>query len=139
MKVYKRFKNFIPDSFYFRKQKQNDKYQNFLISLFLIVNLILLPINLKKINTETKKDVKSIEIQSYSDIGSFNLLIINNMVRELFEDKFEEVYINNNCGEIVINNLDDIDTMNRNSLLNISEVTAIEDGKYKIGVNVDEQ
>ena len=56
-----------------------------------------------------------------------------------FEDKFEEVYINNNCGEIVINNLDDIDTINRNRLLNISEVTAIEDGKYKIGVNVDEQ
>lgn len=138
MKTYKRFKDFIPDSFYIRKHKQKKKYENLLIFIFLIANLILMSVNLKKINTKTKKDVKSIEIQSYSDIGSFNLLTINHIVDEVFENKFEEVYINNNCGEILIENLNDIDMINRSGLLNIIEVDAVEEGKYKIGVNVDE-
>ncbi|WP_294402006.1 hypothetical protein [uncultured Clostridium sp.] len=138
MKIYKRFKDFIPDSFYIRKHKQKDKYENLLIFIFLIANLILMSVNLKKINIKTKKDVKSIEIQSYSDIGSFNLLTINHIVDEVFENKFEEVYINNNCGEILIESLNDIDMINRISLLNISEAAAVEEGKYKIGVNVDE-
>ncbi|WP_294156659.1 hypothetical protein [uncultured Clostridium sp.] len=138
MKTYKRFKDFIPDSFYIRKHKQKKKYENLLIFIFLIANLILMSVNLKKINTKTKKDVKSIEIQSYSDIGSFNLLTINHIVDEVFENKFEKVYINNNCGEILIENLNDIDMINRSGLLNIIEVDAVEEGKYKIGVNVDE-
>lgn len=139
MKIYKRFKNFIPDSFCIRKNKQNDKYKNFLISIFLIVNLILLPVNLKKLNIETKKDVKSIEMQSYSDRGSFNLITIKNIVSELFEDEFEEVYINNDCGEILIDNLNDLDMISVSGMLNISEAAVVEDGKYKVGVNVNEQ
>lgn len=139
MKIYKKYKNFIPDSFYFKVEEHKNKQQNILICIFLTFNLILLPTNFKNLSIINKKDVKFSEYESYSDKGNFKLQTIRSAVNELFEEDFEEVHINNNCGEILVDSLNEVNTISKSGLLDVSEVKFVESEKYKIGVNINEQ
>lgn len=139
MKIYKKFKNFIPDSFYIKYLGHKNKHQNILISIFLIFNLILLPCNLKKINDVNKKEVKFNDYESYSDKGRFKIVTVMNAVDELFDDEFEEVYVNNNCGEALIQNLNILNSISESGVLDVNRVDFVGNEKYKIGVNINEQ
>ena len=138
MKFYKKYKDFIPNSFYLRLEKKKRKNENIIISMFLVINLLLLPVNLKSLNILNKKEVKYNDDVSYSDKGSFEIEVISYVLDKLLIDEFEEVYINNNCGEILISSLNNTDRIEEDNIFEGNEVSLVGDDKYKIGVSINE-
>ncbi|MGM9934405.1 hypothetical protein [uncultured Clostridium sp.] len=138
MKFYKKYKDFIPNSFYLRLEKKKRKNENIIISMFLVINLLLLPVNLKSLNILNKKEVKYNDDVSYSDKGSFEIEVISYVLDKLLIDEFEEVYINNNCGEILISSLNNTDRIEEDNIFEVNEVSLVGDDKYKIGVSINE-
>ena len=138
MKFYKKYKDFIPNSFYLRLEKKKRKNENIIISMFLVINLLLLPVNLKSLNILNKKEVKYNDDVSYSDKGSFEIEVISYVLDKLLIDESEEVYINNNCGEILISSLNNTDRIEEDNIFEVNEVSLVGDDKYKIGVSINE-
>lgn len=142
MRSYKKYKNFIPDSFYLKIGEQRNRKQNILINLFVIFNLIFIPINFKNLNILAEKSTKLDENKSHSAEKGYELSTIIYTIEELisedFEDMYEDVYINNDFGEIVINNFKIAERIEKSKLIEIKEASLIEDGKYKIGVAINE-
>ena len=138
MKFYKKYKDFIPNSFYLRLEKKKRKNENIIISMFLVINLLLLPVNLKSLNILNKKEVKYNDDVSYSDKGSFEIEVISYVLDKLLIDEFEEVYINNNCGEILISSLNNTDRIEEDNIFEVNEVSLVGDDKYKIGLSINE-
>ena len=56
----------------------------------------------------------------------------------MLKDEVEEAYIANNNGEVVVNDIDKIDELSLNSLIKISDVNLNSNGKYKLGVSLNE-
>lgn len=139
MKNYKKFKNFIPNSFYIKNSKYKNRHRNILISILLIFNFLLLPYNIQKLNTISRKNVKIDCYESYSDKGNFKLVTVINAADKLFNDTFEEVYVNNNCGEALIKDLNILNSISESQVLDVDRVEFIENEKYKIGVNINDQ
>ena len=106
--------------------------------MFLVINLLLLPINLKNVNILNEKEVKYNDDVSYSDKGSFEIESISYVLDKLLIDEFEEVYINNNCGEILISRLNNMDRIEKDNIFELNEVSLVGDGKYKTGVSINE-
>ena len=138
MKKYKKYKNFIPYSFYLKNKECERKKEKRLISIFLIFNLLIIPINIKDLNALIKKDVKSKKSQSYTEEESFQIKIISSAADKLLSDDFEEVYIDNGSGEILVDGLEGIDRLKNEKILNINEVFLVDGKKYKIGVIINE-
>lgn len=138
MRSYKKYKNFIPDSFYLKIYEQRNRKQNILINLFVIFNLIFIPMNFKNLNILAEKNTKFDEKKSYSAKKGYELNTIVSTIEELFSEDFEDVYINNDFGEIVINNFKIAEKIEKSKLIEIKEASLIEDGKYKIGVAINE-
>ena len=138
MKKYMKSKNFNPEIFYNKKQANINKKEKGILLLFLILNLILIPHTTKsieaikkapavnKVNMDTDKS-KKIEVDQ-----------INLWIENIINDDIDEVYINKNKGEIIINSLDNIDNLISNKFIAISDVNLKNDGKYKLGVNLNE-
>ncbi len=138
MKFYKKYKDFIPNSFCLRLENKKRKNESIIISMFLVINLLLLPINLKNVNILNEKEVKYNDDVSYSDKGSFEIESISYVLDKLLIDEFEEVYINNNCGEILISRLNNMDRIEKDNIFELNEVSLVGDGKYKTGVSINE-
>lgn len=131
-------KDFIPEKFYIKKQISKYKKEKGLLLLFIIINLFLLPTTTKNIYETKKVDLSNkvnIEDNKFKsdEIGDVNIWIEN-----ILNDNVEEVYINKNKGEIVINSLEGIDRLISNKLITISDVNLKNDGKYKLGVSLNE-
>lgn len=131
-------KDFIPEKFYIKKQISKYKKEKGLLLLFIIINLFLLPTTTKNIYKTKKVDLSNkvnIEDNKFKndEIGNVNIWIEN-----ILNDNVEEVYINKNKGEIVISSLEGIDRLISNKLITISDVNLKNDGKYKLGVSLNE-
>lgn len=106
--------------------------------LFIIINLLMLPTTTKNIYKTKKVDVSnkvSIEDKKFKsdEINNINIWIEN-----VLNDNVEEVYINKDKGEIVIDSLEGIDRLTSNKLITIRDVNLKNDGKYKLGVSLNE-
>lgn len=106
--------------------------------LFIIINLLMLPTTTKTIYKTKKVDVSnkvSIEDKKFKsdEINNVNIWIEN-----VLNDNVEEVYINKDKGEIVIDSLEGIDRLTSNKLITIRDVNLKNDGKYKLGVSLNE-
>lgn len=139
MKKYKKYKDFIPYSFYLRSKEQEKTYEKRLIIVVLILNLLIMPINVKDLNKLSKDHVKLQESETYTDKESFRLETIITAANELFSDEFEEVCIDNGNGEIVVDTLDNADKLKDSNIINIREAHLAEGDKYKIGVSINER
>ena len=139
MKRYRKYKDFIPYNFYLRSKERQKKYEKRLMTLALILNLLIIPINIKNLNKLSKEDVKLQESETYIDKEGFQLETIILAANELFSDEFEEVCIDNGNGEIVVDTLDNTGKLNNSDIINIREAHLSENNKYKIGVNINER
>lgn len=135
MKKYMKSKDFIPEKFYNKKQANRNKKEKGILLIFLILNLILLPITTKSIS-----EIKKAPIVNKEDFKSNKIEFnhINLWIENIIKDDIEEVYINKNKGEIIVNSLDKIDDLNFNNFIAINEVNLRNDGKYKLGVTLNE-
>lgn len=134
MKKYMKNKNFIPEKFYHEVELRNSKNNNKIIILFLVINLMLLPITYKEINKVNEKTPAINNIKSDKIYLGDVIKWINN----IFNDSIERANIANGNGEIIVNNIDKINELTLNDSLKINEISKNEDEKYKLGVSLNE-
>ena len=138
MKRYMKNKDFIPEKFYNKIEVNRNKTENKIFTLFLIVNLFIIPITIKSIG-----EVKEKPIVNRSDIydskqNNINSNDINIWIESIIKSNIEEACITNNNGEVVVKDLDEIDELSSNSSIEINDVNLESSGKYKLGVSLNE-
>ena len=138
MKKYMKNKNFIPEKFYNKMELNKNKTENKVFILFLIINLILIPITTKSIGEVKEKPVINKGDIYDSKLKKINSKDINIWIESIVKDEIEEANITNNNGDIVVNDLEEIDELSSNGLIKISNVTLNSSGKYKLGLSLNE-
>lgn len=136
MKRYMKNKDFIPEKFYDKIEVNKNKIENKVFTIFLIINLFLIPITTKSIG-----EVKEKPITNKSDISKQNNINSNDIniwIESIIKNEIQEAYITNNNGEVLVNNLEEMDKLSSNNLIKISDVNLNSSGKYKLGVSLNE-
>ena len=138
MKRYMKNKDFIPEKFYNKIELNRNKTENKIFTLFLIINLFIIPITTKSIG-----EIKEKPIVNRSDIydskkNNINSNDINIWIESIIKSDIEEACITNNNGEVVVKDLDEIDELSSNSSIEINDVNLESSGKYKLGVSLNE-
>ncbi|AOR23921.1 hypothetical protein [Clostridium taeniosporum] len=139
MKKYIKNKNFIPKKFYniqFKKEINNIKRIEF---LFLILNLILLPITLKNIYDYRENKYRSINYinneYKVEEMGiNFNDIVC--WINNIFLDEVENASIDKNGGEIKINNINALKKINDS--INIKNINN-DNVNYILGVELNNE
>lgn len=107
-----------------------------MIILFLIINLIAFPFVVKNIS-ETKESSK-LNRNSNLEEGKIKFEDISIWVKNLMKDNIEEAHITNNGGDIIVNNLSDIDELGSKGFIEIHDINLNDNEKYKLGVSLYE-
>lgn len=136
MKIYMKNKDFIPERFFNRVEMNTVRKENKVIILFLIINLIAFPFVVKNIS-ETKESSK-LNRNSNLEEGKIKFEDISIWVKNLMKDNIEEAHITNNGGDIIVNNLSDIDELGSNGFIEIHDINLNDNEKYKLGVSLYE-
>ena len=138
MKKYMKNKDFIPEKFYDKIELNKNKTENRIFTLFLIINLLLIPFTTKSMSEIKEKPIVN-KSDMYDDkLNKINSNDINMWIENIIRDEVEEAYIANNNGEVVVNDINKIDELSLNSLIEISDVNLNSNGKYKLGVSLNE-
>ncbi|MCE5221416.1 MAG: hypothetical protein LLF98_09185 [Clostridium sp.] len=138
MQKYMKNKDFIPEKFYNKIELNKNKTENKLFTLFLIINLLLIPFTTKNMDEVKEKSIANkndIYDNKYSNINSND---INIWIESIIKNDIEEAYITNNNGEVVVKDLEEIDELSLNSSIEINDVNLNSSGKYTLGVSLNE-
>lgn len=138
MKKYMKNKGFIPEKFYNKIELNKNKTENRLFTLFLIVNLLLIPITTKSISEPKEKPIENKNGIYDSKQNKISFNDINIWLENIIKDEVEEAYITNNNGEVLVNDLDKIDEFSSNSPIDINNINLNSSSKYKLGVSLNE-
>lgn len=136
MKIYMKNKDFIPERFFNKVEMNTIRKENKVIVLFLIINLIAFPFVVENIS-ETKESSK-LNRNSNLEEGKIKFEDISIWVKNLMKDNIEEAHITNNGGDIIVNNLSDIDELSSNGFIEIHDMNLNDNEKYKLGVSLYE-
>ena len=136
MKKYMKNKDFIPEKFYNKIEINKNKTENRVFTLFLIINLLLIPITTKSISEAKEKPIANKSVIYDSKQNKINFNDINIWIENIIKDEVEEACITNNNGEVLVNDLDKIDKLSSNSSIDINNVNINSSGKYKLGVTL---
>lgn len=136
MKIYTKNKDFIPERFFNRVEMNTMRKENKVVILFLIINLIAFPFVVKNIS-ETKESSK-LNRNSNLEESKIKFEDISIWVKNLMKDNIEEAHITNNGGDIIVNNLSDIDELSSNGFIEIHDINLNDNEKYKLGVSLYE-
>lgn len=136
MKIYTKNKDFIPERFFNKAELNTIRKENKVIILFLIINLIAFPFVVQNIS-ETKESSK-LNRNSNLEEGKIKFEDISIWVKNLMKDNIEEAHITNNGGDIIVNNLSDIDELSSNGFIEIHDMNLNDNEKYKLGVSLYE-
>lgn len=120
MKIYTKNKDFIPERFFNKAEMNTIRKENKVIILFLIINLIAFPFVVQNIS-ETKESSK-LNRNSNLEEGKIKFEDISIWVKNLMKDNIEEAHITNNGGDIIVNNLSDIDELSSNGFIEIHDM-----------------
>ena len=131
-------KDFIPEKFYNKKLISRNKKEKGILLLFLILNLFLLPTTIENIEQSKKAAVINQANIEDKKLNNDEFDNINRWIENILNDDVEEANINKNKGEIIISSLENIDILSGNKSITISDVNLKNDGKYKLGVNLNE-
>ncbi len=136
MKIYTKNKDFIPERFFNKVEMDTIRKENKVIILFLIINLIAFPFVVQNIS-ETKESSK-LNRNSNIEEGKIKFEDISIWVKNLMKDNIEEAHITNNGGDIIVDNLSDIDELSSNGFIEIHDMNLNDNEKYKLGVSLYE-
>ena len=136
MKIYTKNKDFIPERFFNKVEMNTIRKENKVIISFLIINLIAFPFVVQNIS-ETKESSK-LNRNSNLEEGKIKFEDISIWVKNLMKDNIEEAHITNNGGDIIVNNLSDIDELSSNGFIEIHDINLNDNEKYKLGVSLYE-
>lgn len=131
-------KNFIPEKFYNRKELNKNKKEKILLMLFVIVNLILVPITTKSIREIKTTTMVSNDGINNSKSRKIDANSINIWIESIIEDDIDEANITKSNGDVTVNNLTKIEELSSNKFINIREFNLKDDGKYNLIVDLNE-
>lgn len=137
MRKLKRNKNFIPEEFYKKKEKLNAEFFKKIICLCFILNLLLIPNTVsyfKNIGNDNRQNLNPID---YSYNESYDVNEINIWINSVFTEKVLSAQINNNAGEITLNDLDDFYNSNLKEKMDVTYISS-EAESYKVGIKLHE-
>ncbi len=135
MKTYIKNKNFIPEKIRCNMELNQNKRQNIIIVLFLILNLTMLHTTVEDIFKVKEKPLPNKAMIKKTPEYSED---INIWINNIFNNNIEEAHITNNNGDIIINNFDGVDKLNLNSSIRINDINLNNNEKYKLGVSLNE-
>jgi len=138
MKKYMKNKNFIPEKFYNRKELNKNKKEKILLMIFVIVNLILVPITTKSIGEIKTTTIVSNDGINNSKSRKIDANSINIWIESIIEDDIDEANITKSNGDVTVNNLTKIEELSLNKFINIREFNLKDDGKYNLIVDLNE-
>ena len=138
MKKYMKNKDFIPEKFYNKIELNKNKTENRLFTLFLIVNLLLIPITTKSISEPKEKPIENKNGIYDSKQNKISFNDINIWIESIIKNDIEEAHITNNNGEVVVKGLEKIDELSSNSSIKINAINLNSNGRYKLGVSLNE-
>ena len=143
MKRYMKNKNFISEIFYNKVCEKNEKKENKIIALFLILNLCLLPISIEKTNllseqNHTKFEGEALNLEEYerleSDYNSEQCIEgIKLWLENVQDENIIDADINNGTGEISVANLEALNKINLYKKIKIKSIRA-QGEAYKLEV-----
>ena len=131
-------KNFIPEKFYNRKELNKNKKEKILLMLFVIVNLILVPITTKSIGEIKTTTMVSNDGINNSKSRKIDANSINIWIESIIEDDIDEANITKSNGDVTVNNLTKIEELSLNKFINIREFNLKDDGKYNLIADLNE-
>lgn len=138
MKRYIKNKNFLPESFYNKVEKERIKNENKVLILFLTINIFLAPIlimTIKKMKTNKIETQNSMINIQYDDSNIDNIKI---WIENIMTDDIDEAYIDNNKGEIKVGHLGEINKLSSSNKIEISNLELNSDEGYTLGVILNE-
>ena len=138
MKKYMKNKNFIPEKFYNRKELNKNKKEKIVLMIFVIVNLILVPITTKSIGEIKTTTIVSNDGINNSKSRKIDANSINIWIESIIEDDIDEANITKSNGDVTVNNLTKIEELSSNKFINIREFNLKDDGKYNLIVDLNE-
>jgi len=138
MKKYMKNKNFIPEKFYNRKELNKNKKEKIVLMIFVIVNLILVPITTKSIGEIKTTTIVSNDGINNSKSRKIDANSINIWIESIIEDDIDEANITKSNGDVTVNNLTKIEELSLNKFINIREFNLKDDGKYNLIVDLNE-
>ena len=138
MKKYMKNKNFIPEKFYNRKELNKNKKEKILLMIFVIVNLILVPITTKSIGEIKTTTIVSNDGINNSKSRKIDANSINIWIESIIEDDIDEANITKSNGDVTVNNLTKIEELSLNKFINIREFNLKDDGKYNLIADLNE-
>lgn len=135
MKAYIKNKNFIPEKIRCNMELNQNRKQNIIMVLFLILNLIMIPTTVKDILKVKEKPLPKKSVIKQTPEYSENVKM---WIDNIFNNNIEEAHIVNNNGDIIINNFDGFDKLNLNPSIRINDINLNNNEKYKLGVSLNE-
>ncbi|EKQ58199.1 MULTISPECIES: hypothetical protein [unclassified Clostridium] len=138
MKKYIKNKDFIPERFYRIKQLNINKSEKRIISLFIILNLLLLPFTARIMLGSKEKTIKNLDNIVHSKHDSLDINDIDLWIENIFNDDIKEACITNNNGELVVSDFNKVNELARNNRIKINDINLNENNKYKLGVSLNE-
>jgi len=137
MKKYMKNKDFIPERFYNKVDLNKSKNENRIFTFFLIINLILVQTTAKSIHEINEQNLRG-KYEVSNEQSKYNINDINLWIENIMKDDIEEAHINNNNGEIVVDDLDKIEELGASASIEITDVNLNTDEKYRLGVSLNE-
>ncbi|OSA97970.1 UNVERIFIED_ORG: hypothetical protein B2H98_06190 [Clostridium botulinum] len=140
MKKYIRNQNFIPKKFYDLKIQKEEEYINKIKFLFIILNLILLPMTLKNIsifkdnksNLEINTQFSGIKVEESNISGDEIITWINN----IFVEHVESACVDKYGGEFKINKMESLQKISDD--INIKNINN-DNTNYILGVELNNE
>lgn len=130
-------RNFIPENFYKKKEKLNLEEFRRLICIFFILNLMLIPNTIGYIQEKQDKALENYNSIDYGYTQSYSIDEIKTWINNIFINGILKAKINQNEGEITINNLDDFYNLKLQEKIYITYIMFGEEN-YKVGVKLNE-
>ena len=132
-----RNRNFISENFYKKKEKINLEEFKRLMCIFFILNLMLIPNTIGYIQEKQNKVVENYNPIDYGYTQSDSMDEIKTWIDSLFINGILKAKINQNEGEITINNLDDFYNLKLQEKIDVTYIMSGEEN-YKVGVKLNE-
>ncbi|SFC96483.1 hypothetical protein [Clostridium uliginosum] len=138
MRKYIKNKNFISKKFYNQKVQDEENKQNRICALFIIIDLVLFPIALEKIQEFKDKSINcNNNIEQVSE-PTIKLENVSSWINNIIIDGIECASITQDGGKIEINNLEILKTIESNEYIKINSLISNANGNYTLGVELNE-
>lgn len=136
---YMKNKDFIPRKFYSQKSKQEQNDKKRITLLFIILNILILPITFKNLYEFKNTSLDNSEIIESENVleDKIDIRDIECWVEDVSIDQVEWARITKDGGEIEVNNLEVLNNKEIKENMSIKCLNSNNNGNYILGVDLN--